>query len=294
MKLLIDNREKELINLIPELLITNKLNYSYEIKPLDLGDIIIYNEETKNDELIIERKQLNDLAASIRDGRYAEQSLRLDSLNTSNHNIIYLIEGNITTYNSRYSKIDKKTLYSSMFSLNYYKGFSVLRTNSIQETSELIIRMLDKLSREYKKNKKPYYKNKNDEVERNNDEVERNNDEKKIMLEINNKEDTINNKEQIHYSSVIKKVKKSNITPENIGEIILSQIPGISNIISLAIMNKYGSLYNLLMKLKDDKKCLDDFSYITSKGQKRRISKTVINSITNYLLYQRDSNIIIN
>jgi ERCC4-type nuclease len=294
MKLLIDNREKELINLIPELLITNKLNYSYEIKPLDLGDIIIYNEETKNDELIIERKQLNDLAASIRDGRYAEQSLRLDSLNTSNHNIIYLIEGNITTYNSRYSKIDKKTLYSSMFSLNYYKGFSVLRTNSIQETSELIIRMLDKLSREYKKNKKPYYKNKNDEVERNGGEIERNDGEEKIMLEINNKEDTINNKEQVHYSSVIKKVKKSNITPENIGEIILSQIPGISNIISLAIMNKYGSLYNLLMKLKDDKKCLDGFSYITSKGQKRRISKTVINSIINYLLYQRDSNIIIN
>ena len=30
------------------------------------------------------------------------------------------------------------------------------------------------------------------------------------------------------YTNVVHKVKKKNITPENIGEIILSQIPGIS------------------------------------------------------------------
>ena len=43
---------------------------------------------------------------------------------------------------------------------------------------------------------------------------------------------------------VIKK-EKENITPENIGEIILSQIPGVSSHTSKVIMNKYGSLYGL-------------------------------------------------
>ena len=47
-----------------------------------------------------------------------------------------------------------------------------------------------------------------------------------------------------------KKREKKNITPENIGEIILSQIPGVSSHTSKVIMNKYGSLlYGLLCEL---------------------------------------------
>ena len=238
MKLIIDNRERELIDLIPELLKTNKLDYDYEIKSLELGDIIIYNEEEEKEEIIIERKNLNDLASSILDGRYAEQSLRLDSVITPNHNIIYLIEGQMSSYNNRYSRVDKKTLYSTMFSLNYYKGFSVLRSINIYETSNVIIRILDKLSRDSKKGKIGYYNKKKSIDISNNDRVP-------------NEEEPINELKQ--YSRVIKKRKKDNISPENIGEIILSQIPGISSVISIAIMKKYGSIYNLLMKIRENK-----------------------------------------
>ena len=87
------------------------------------------------------------------------------------------------------------------------------------------------------------------------------------------------------------KVKKKNIRPDNIGEIILSQIPGISSITSLAIMKKFGSLYNLLNELKQDQHCLDEVVYTTKKGQKRRISKSSIANIVQYLLYQK-SNVI--
>jgi ERCC4-type nuclease len=283
MKLLIDIREKELINLIPELLKINNLEYEYEIKQLELGDIIICNPKTNEDEIIIERKSINDLASSIRDGRYAEQSLRLDSLDINNHNIIYLLEGQIKNYNSRYSKINSGTLYSSMISINYYKGFSVLRSFSINETAEIIIRMLDKISREYKKGKTPYYKN--DVSEKN---VSQTNP-KDIKLDLELAKDIVNPvKEEIHYSSVIKKVKKDNITPKNIGEIILSQIPGISSIISIAIMKEFGSIYDLIMKLKENNKLLDNFSYINSKGQRRKISNKVINNINNFLLYKSE------
>ena len=52
---------------------------------LPIGDIII-NDGT-DDKIIIERKSVNDLLSSIKDGRYEEQSYRLNGLNHHNHNI---------------------------------------------------------------------------------------------------------------------------------------------------------------------------------------------------------------
>ena len=53
-----------------------------------LGDVIITNDKDE-EVLIIERKTLRDLAASIKDGRYLEQSFRLNNCNCHNHHIIY-------------------------------------------------------------------------------------------------------------------------------------------------------------------------------------------------------------
>ena len=92
------------------------------------------------------------------------------------------------------------------------------------------------------------------------------------------------------YCEVVNKVKKKNIRQENIGEIILSQIPGISSKTSLTIMEKFGSLYNLLDQLKKDPKCLNGITIKTTKGN-RKISNTTIRNISQYLLYQK-SNVI--
>ena len=96
---------------------------------LPLGDIII-NDGT-NDCIIVERKSLSDLASSIKDGRYEEQSYRLNGSDHHNHNIVYLIEGDMYRFNTFKDRIDKQTLYSAMFSINYFKGFSVMRSNTI-------------------------------------------------------------------------------------------------------------------------------------------------------------------
>ena len=56
-------------------------------------------------------------------------------------------------------------------------------------------------------------------------------------------------------------------------------------------MNKYGSLYGLLCELDTNQKCLDTLTYETEGGQIRRISKTSIRNIVQYLLYQK-SNVI--
>jgi len=103
------------------------------IEMLPLGDIIINDGE--NDCVIIERKTISDLSASIKDGRYEEQSYRLNGIQHHNHNIIYLIEGDFDGFvaKSCKHKIDIQTIYSAMFSINYYKGFSVMRSKNIKD-----------------------------------------------------------------------------------------------------------------------------------------------------------------
>lgn len=59
-------------------------------------------------------------------------------------------------------------------------------------------------------------------------------------------------------------------------------------------MEKYGSLFQLLKALEDDKHCLDKLIYKTKNGQERRISKTSISNIIQYLFYQKSNIIKIN
>ena len=76
----IDNREKELITQIDIIksIIPAFANIKVEIVLLPIGDILIVDAENKETKLIFERKSICDLSASIKDGRYEEQSYRLD------------------------------------------------------------------------------------------------------------------------------------------------------------------------------------------------------------------------
>ena len=148
MKLVIDKRENELFDKLSIYLemFENK-NIKLENDVLPLGDILVKDD---NNLLIIERKTINDLLSSIKDGRYSEQSLRLsNNTECNNHNVIYLIEGNITSR----SRDERKIIYSTITSINAFKGFSVMRTSNIDDTTEWLVYMTDKLYRGFKNNK---------------------------------------------------------------------------------------------------------------------------------------------
>ena len=267
MYLQIDTREPELISIINNLIETIPSFKDIEIRKenLPLGDIIIGNE--KENCLIIERKSINDLIASIKDGRYEEQSYRLTNLNHPNHNIIYLIEGDINKINRfKDNRIEKLTLYSAIFSLNYTKGFSVIRTFSLEESAIFICNSLVKIKKNLLENKKPYFSNQ----DLNSDP----------MNSISEKDTCVDK----NYISLVKKVKKENITPENIAEIMLSNIPGISTVTALAIMKHYQSLDDLLLNLRENNDCLNNITYETEKGQVRKIGKLCKENILKYLL----------
>ena len=105
---------------------SKKIQLTITSKPLPIGDVIIKsiiknrNSEnmemvtgTETEELIIERKSISDLLSSIKDGRYEEQSYRLNGSQTHNHNIIYLIEGGILTQTTSQSQSQYHNKYTS-------------------------------------------------------------------------------------------------------------------------------------------------------------------------------------
>ena len=101
MKIKIDHREHDLIQSCKYFLGIGPAYQGIELEicNLPIGDIILC-DDTGIEKVIIERKSLSDLASSIKDGRYEEQSYRLNGISHPNHNIMYIIEGEMNKVNS--------------------------------------------------------------------------------------------------------------------------------------------------------------------------------------------------
>lgn len=229
-KLTVDNRENHLIKLL------NTNNVSFEVKQLDIGDIVFQNEN--NDIiLIIERKTLHDLKASICDGRLREQRARLLS-NYDTKRIMYIIEGDI---NNVSKSVNIDTLLGSMINMQLRDSIMVYKTINILETTRYIMKLHGKLEKDISE----YFKE--------------------------NREIT-----KTEYCSTIKTKKKSNINPENWFITQLALIPNITEYIAESILDKYSSLPNLIKEyesIDEDKRhlMLSNITYINKNKNTRRI-----------------------
>ena len=266
----VDMRETELFSLFQLNLkmvpdgSTSKPTHSLQSEALPVGDVILSSADGETDYIVFERKSLADLAASIRDGRYKEQSLRLQAFpGVHQHNVIYILEGDFSRYNERFSKIGKGALQSAMCSLNYYKGFSVVRTMSIMETYELVHSYANKLAA----SPAPYGRY---HCHHDVGGPAQSEEEGGAMLGT------------VGYCSVlkVKQVKSENITPQNIGEIMLCNIPGVSSKTASVIMKKYPTMRALMDALATADNCLDDIRLETQ----RKLSKQCIQNIYNFLM----------
>ena len=130
--MIIDNREKDLINLL------NEKQIPFQSENLELGDILYKLDN--NDILLIERKTVNDLMASIKDGRHREQKLRLLKKQNEGCNIFYLIEGSFL-----YNK-NKDTLYSAVLNTLMRDNIKVIFTGLIEETVSFLLKIESKLN----------------------------------------------------------------------------------------------------------------------------------------------------
>ncbi|KTW26178.1 hypothetical protein T552_03069 [Pneumocystis carinii B80] len=121
----------------------------FEFRTLELGDVlwIARCNITKKEyilDFIVERKRLNDLASSIKDGRFHEQKFRL-SKSCLKH-VIYIIEN----CNYDFTDFNIEAIHSAISSTQIINGFFVKRLSGLMETIKYIIRLTRYISQIYK------------------------------------------------------------------------------------------------------------------------------------------------
>jgi crossover junction endonuclease MUS81 len=142
MHLIVDTRENAIIKLLQNNTSTDEQTMTYTVAPLEVGDFAIYDSSAKETlHCIIERKTVNDLCASIKDGRFREQKARLGNIDAGK--VIYIIEEYHTKHNG---KLPKSTIDGAIVNLLFKHGFKVLFSLNSKHTLEYITMMHKKFA----------------------------------------------------------------------------------------------------------------------------------------------------
>jgi len=215
-KIIVDSREKSLFGILKDRdldIYSDKIEILKE--QLDIGDIHLSFSHNNNNYLYIyERKTNSDLIASIKDGRYKEQKLRLMASGASSLN--YIIEGDMIT--SLKNKNNQKITTGAYIHSIYRDKINVIFSSDLEDTSTFLLLMASKII------DKPEY-----------------------FIGMNNNN---NNNDYIDYCK-IKTEKNKNIDKNTCYLLQLSQIPSISKEIAKNISNQYPSLVSLISALNE-------------------------------------------
>lgn len=112
---------------------------------LDYGDVLF---EHNGASLAIERKTVDDWAASLADNRYKEQKARflawratldLDGVPPDQHRLAYLIEGNLVRMNGSRRGTSHKAMNAAMLKTELRDGLPVLRAADPDDAAEVCI-----------------------------------------------------------------------------------------------------------------------------------------------------------
>ena len=248
MELLIDYREKKIIEHFTNNV--SSIKKLVKVENLDIGDIIIKINSTTI--LLIERKKMEDLGASIRDGRHKEQKYRIMNSNIPLKNVLFLIEGEIK--NLKHGNIKKNTLLGAILNTMFRDGINVFRTQDVDETCFFLERFISKYLKDGNKN----------------------------ITKLLNSKDTNNMLDEnpnINYIDVKKVKKKNNLTPEVFNQLVLLQIPGVSNLFVERIFKEYNSIKHILKAYEEIDKLEEEIVNEKNKGKKKKISKETLKEL---------------
>ena len=251
LELVYDSRELKLKPLLED---NKKDSIILTEKYLDIGDIIF----KKGDEevLIVERKTLSDLYSSIQDGRYKEQKIRMMG-NYPIEKIVYIIEGNISQQNIKFFKNSKSITNGALLNMAFRDKITVIKTENINETRDILYCIGSKII------KNPEFFSVNDG-------------------------NSVNN--SVSYLDTVKLSKKDNMNPKLCNILQLSQIPGVSKVMAKTIIEKYGSITNLIydyQKIGIGESCEKEKKEMLKNIQltNRKLGPIVSERIYEYLFY---------
>lgn len=246
MELICDYREKSVYNKLNKITSTNDKykNIVLKTENLSLGDFAFGN-------VIIERKTHQDLASSILDGRYKEQCFRLEEYRNENPNvkIIYFIEGNFDLFFNSHN-IDKDKLISCIMTFIYEKGFSVILTKHMNETCDFLIKFAYKYYSKY------------------------NTSESNIPL------NNIGNLENLYKQQ---KKKNSQINKENIGIMMLCNVPNISLHLAIQLLEPFNNdIYKFIHEIRSNNEYLNTIKIKGKCDKTRKLNKNIIECLKDY------------
>jgi crossover junction endonuclease MUS81 len=286
----LDNREAKLIELFRQAAIP------IQTMNLPIGDIIIKHtldlqqdvlalaeppkERRITYEIILERKCTQDMVASIKDGRYKEQKIRLlaEGKNTTPDRSVvigYIIEG---TPAELRAPADKTMLLGSIISSTFRDNISILRTNSLQETFDLLVRLNERMMKDYNE----FFPNSTNRcAESAVDQTFSASDSSGCGVAGVGGNDS--------YLASIKKNKKDNMTPSMWNMACLCGIPGVSSAIAIKIAERYPTLRALLdaylacPDIVGRENLLADIILTETEKQRRRIGGVVSKRVYEYI-----------
>lgn len=187
--------------------------FDFVIEPLDLGDVLIEDEEN-NIRLVFERKTLADLAASIKDGRYKEQKCRLLAAYPAKC-ITYIIEEGSLIPKDVCGL--KKSVYSGIYVHSMFRdGVHVVFTKNLGETAAWIREVATKC--------------------------------KENPAKVGGGGGAAADDPYLH-SRKAKSRKIENIDPQACYKLQLCQIPGVSYKVADAIIERYPTLVSLMAQM---------------------------------------------
>lgn len=239
-----DNREKDLVKLLHE------KGYHFDLENLELGDIQIVDLNTHEIMIIIERKTLADLSASIKDTRYKEQKGRFIHSLKPHVRKIMLIEGEKMSD----FKLPAKTLDSVIVNTMLRDNIHIHMSKNLEDTCKFLETIILQIVKYYDDLKKEII-----------------NGEKPAFEEMN---------------STCKMNKKDNITNDVCFRNMLAQIPGVSTSIATVFVEKYGNMNNFLIELGKNGEKLSIIKIIGEEKygkNSRRVGDKVGEKIYNFL-----------
>jgi ERCC4-type nuclease len=244
-RIFIDNREHSLIS---DSQLNNLISAECaSVKPLDVGDIqILCNDNIK---VVIERKTIEDLISSIKDGRYKEQKLRL--LQTREETgcvLVYIIEKSPRINAHRGLFMDMSAgVVGAIINTCIRDHIFVLQTQSVEDTASLIQGMFSRIQ----KDPSTYFP----------------------TIGLNETHDL---SKETHTDALIKTKRKGNIDEHTCFLMQLSCVPGISMKKASALAEHFNTstMGGLLSQLKPGKDGIKQLGNVDGIG--KVLAKTII------------------
>lgn len=218
---------------------------------LDLGDIVFEYEDVPI--IVIERKKMMDLSSSLYDGRYKEQKKRIKKALHKNVRKVYLIEG--STSGLWKTKMSGKTFVGVKINTMLRDNIHVVHVNGYDDTVRFIKDIYTRLEK--------YVKDIYGEV--------------------------IESEDNSCYSEVVCNVtKKKNMTPDVYKVVQFQQIPQVSNTVAKLIVEKVGSLKDILLKYQTEEEKVElkkEISELRFGDKQRRVGVKLAERVIEFIYY---------